>query len=53
MIAELPDNETAAAIALAVNGTDGATVETIVLLTPEEMDAASKLDVEFRPAGGG
>jgi uncharacterized protein with GYD domain len=52
VIADLPDNETAAAIALAVNGSDRASVETIVLVTPEEMDAATKKNVDFRPAGG-
>ena len=52
VIADLPDNETAAAVALAVNGSEGATVETVVLLTPEEVDAASKKDVDFAPAGG-
>jgi uncharacterized protein with GYD domain len=52
VIAELPDNETAAAVALTVNGSDRASVETVVLLTPEEIDAAAKKNVEFRPAGG-
>jgi uncharacterized protein with GYD domain len=52
VIADLPDNETAAAVALTVNGSDRASVETIVLITPEEMDAASKKNVDFRPAGG-
>jgi uncharacterized protein with GYD domain len=52
VIADLPDNETAAAVALAVNQSDRASVETVVLVTPEEMDAAAKKDVDFRPAGG-
>ena len=52
VIADLPDNETAAAVALAVNGSERASVETVVLVTPEEMDAAAKKDVDFRPAGG-
>jgi uncharacterized protein with GYD domain len=52
VIADLPDNEAAAAIALAVNSSGGATVETIALLTPEELDAAAKKNVDFRPAGG-
>jgi uncharacterized protein with GYD domain len=51
VIADLPDNETAAAIALTVNQSDRASVETVVLVTPEEMDAAAKKDVDFRPAG--
>jgi uncharacterized protein with GYD domain len=52
VIADLPDNETAAAVALTVNGSDRASVETIVLITPEEMDAATKKNVDFRPPGG-
>jgi uncharacterized protein with GYD domain len=52
VIAELPDNEAAVAVALAVNGAGGATVETVVLLTPEQVDAATKKSVDFRPAGG-
>lgn len=52
VIAELPDNETAAAVALAVNGSGGASVETVVLLTPEQVDAAADKEVDFRPAGG-
>jgi len=50
VIADLPDNEAAMAIAIAVNGGGGATVETV--LTPEEVDAATKREVTFRPAGG-
>lgn len=52
VIADLPDNETAAAVALTVNQSDRASVETVVLVTPEEMDAAAKKNVDFRPAGG-
>jgi uncharacterized protein with GYD domain len=52
VILDLPDNETAAALALAVNGSEGATAETVVLLTPEQMDAAARMNVEFTPAGG-
>jgi uncharacterized protein with GYD domain len=51
VIADLPDNETAAAVALAVNGSGGAVVETVVLMTPEELDAASNKQVDFRAAG--
>ena len=52
VIADLPDNETAAAVAVTVNGSDRASVETVVLLTPEQVDAAARKDVDFRPAGG-
>jgi uncharacterized protein with GYD domain len=52
VLADLPDNESAAAVALAVNSTEGASLETVVLMTPEEIDAASKKNVDFTPAGG-
>lgn len=38
---ELPDNEAATAVALAVNGSGGATVKTVQLPAPEEFDAAA------------
>jgi uncharacterized protein with GYD domain len=51
VIVDLPDNESAAAVALTVNASGGATVRTIVLLTPEEVDAAAKRSVDYRPPG--
>jgi uncharacterized protein with GYD domain len=51
VIADLPDNEAAAAIALSVNAAGGATVKTTVLLTPEQVDDAAKRSVEYRPPG--
>jgi len=51
VIVDLPDNESAAAVALSVNSTGGAAVRTVVLLTPEEVDAAAKRSVEYRPSG--
>jgi len=47
-IADLPDNESAAAFALAVSEAGGASVRTVVLLTAEEVDAAAKHAVEYR-----
>jgi uncharacterized protein with GYD domain len=49
---ELPDNEAAVSIALNVNQAGGATVKTVVLLTPEEVDAAAKASVDYTPPGG-
>ena len=46
VIVELPDNESAAAVALTVNAAGGATVKTVVLLTPDEVDAAAKRSVD-------
>lgn len=50
-IAELPDPACAAAIALAVNQAGGATVKTVVLIAPEDMDEAGKRSVDYRPPG--
>lgn len=52
MIVDLPDNESAAAVALTVNAAGGAAVRTVVLLTPEEVDAAAKRSVNYTPPGG-
>src|SRR5215210_6989691 len=49
--AELPDNESAAAVAISVNAAGGAVVNTVVLLTPEEVDAAAERSVAYRPPG--
>ena len=51
VVVELPDNEAAAAVALAVNASGGATVKTTVLLTPEQVDEAAKRSVDYRPPG--
>jgi uncharacterized protein with GYD domain len=51
VIVDVPDNESATAVALTVNAAGGATVKTVVLLTPEEVDAAAKRSVEYRPPG--
>jgi uncharacterized protein with GYD domain len=48
-VANLPDNESAAAFALAVSEAGGASVRTVVLLTPDEVDSAAKRSVEYRP----
>jgi uncharacterized protein with GYD domain len=49
--ADMPDNQSAAAVAIAVNAAGGAVVKTIVLLTPEEVDAAAQQSVDYRPPG--
>ena len=51
VVVDLPDNESAAAVALTVNATGAATVKTVVLLTPDEVDAAAKRSVKYRPPG--
>jgi len=42
IIAEFPDTATAAAVAIAVNEGGGATVKTVVLISIEDIDIASK-----------
>ncbi len=51
VIGELPDAESAAAVSLAVNGSGAVRLKTTVLLSPEEMDRASKKSVGYRPPG--
>ena len=51
VIADMPDNAAAAAVALTVSGGGGAVVKTTVLLTPAEVDEASKASVSYRPPG--
>ena len=51
VIVDLPDNITAAAIALAVGQSGLASIKTVVLLTMEEADAATKKTVTYRGPG--
>lgn len=51
VIADMPDNVAAAALALAVTGGGGATVKTVVILTPADIDAAVGREVAYRPPG--
>jgi uncharacterized protein with GYD domain len=50
-IADLPDPKTAIAVSLAVNAAGAARLRTVVLLTPEDVDAATKQAVDYRPPG--
>jgi len=50
-IADLPDNTAAAALALTVTAAGGAHVNTVVLITPEEIDAATSKKVSYKPPG--
>lgn len=51
VIFEAPDNVGVAAISLAANATGLVSVKTTVLLTPEEIDEATKKTVAYRPPG--
>jgi uncharacterized protein with GYD domain len=50
-IVGVPDSVTAAAISLAVNQSGVVTVKNVVLISPEDMDKASKKAVDYRPPG--
>ena len=51
VIGELPSNAAAAAASLATSATGAVHTRTVVLLTPEEVDAATKLSPNYRPPG--
>jgi uncharacterized protein with GYD domain len=51
VVADMPDNVAAAALALAVTAGGGATVKTVVLLTTAEIDDAAAKEVGYRPPG--
>ena len=51
VIAEIPDNVTAASLSLTVNASGAATTKVTVLLTSEEVDAAAKKSPSYRPPG--
>ena len=51
VIVELPDNTSSAAISLAVGAGGAFHSTTTVLITPEEMDQATKKTVGYRPPG--
>jgi uncharacterized protein with GYD domain len=51
VIADLPNNATAAAMALAVARAGLATTNTVVLLTGEDIDKAAKISVKYKPPG--
>ena len=49
-VVDLPDPAAAAALSLSISGGGIATVRTVVLLTPEEIDRAARLHPDY-PAG--
>ena len=51
VIADVPDNKSAAAGSLIVSASGTAKAKTVVLLTPEEVDEVVKMTVEYRPPG--
>ena len=51
VIAELPDDATAAAVSLTVGASGAATLKTTVLLTPEQLDRAKDQTIAYRAPG--
>ena len=51
IIADVPDNVSTAALSLTVSASGVATSRVTVLLTAEEIDAAAKKTVSYRPPG--
>jgi uncharacterized protein with GYD domain len=51
-VIDLPDNVTAAGVALLIAASGKVDIETTVLLTAEEVDAAVKVTADYRPPGG-
>ena len=52
LIVDAPDHASVTAIALATNSSGAVRVNTTVLLTPQEVDAATKKSVKYTPPGG-
>lgn len=51
LIVDLPDNETAAAVSMAVNASGAVVLSTTVLMTPEQVDAAARKAVGYQAPG--
>jgi uncharacterized protein with GYD domain len=51
VIADFPDHASISAAALAVGASGTSRTRTVVLLTPEEIDEASRKSIQFRPPG--
>lgn len=51
VIVDMPDNASAAAVALTVGASGAVSLKTVVLMTPEEVDAATKKSPSYRPPG--
>jgi uncharacterized protein with GYD domain len=49
---DLPDHVSASAAALTIGASGRTTARTVVLITPEEIDRAAQMSVDYRPPGG-
>ncbi len=52
VIADFPDDVSAAALSMTVGASHKVRVSTTRLITPEEIDEAAKLHPDYRPPGG-
>lgn len=52
VIVDAPNNVTSAAVAMTVAASGTVATETVVLITPEEVDEISAMTVDYRPPGG-
>ena len=50
-VADMPDNVSGVAFSMMINASGAVQAKTTVLLTPEEIDQATKKTVEYRPPG--
>lgn len=51
LIAEMPSNTAVAAASMTINASGAMALSTVVLVTPEELDAAAKMNVYYSPPG--
>jgi uncharacterized protein with GYD domain len=51
-VVDVPDNESAVALAIAVGSSGLVNIRTTPLLSPEQVDAAAKKSVSYTPPGG-
>jgi uncharacterized protein with GYD domain len=51
VVAELPSDEAAAGLALSINRSGSTKIRTVVLLTPEQIDAAANIAPDYRAPG--
>ena len=51
LVTDFPDSATAIGVSLSVNASGAVRISTVPLITPEEMDAAAKKSVPYRPPG--
>ena len=52
MVFDLPDATTAAAVSMNISAGGALTMDTVQLITPEEIDEAVSRTVSYRPPGG-